>query len=153
MGRLLALKERVWLFNVAAITVVEYLFFYICTKNTSVILAFGLQLVYMAVLLLLYNLPSVIFPCFEYKNKEELVKYCDREKIYDLIDGILLIVVNSIMVIPTALYMTDFMGIGRYIIVQFFAVGLIMALAGIIIGCFIKKKIRSIEYLQRIYCS
>lgn len=44
------------------------------------------------------------------------------------------------MVIPTALYMTDFMGIGRYIIVQFFAVGLIMALAGIIIGCFIKKK-------------
>lgn len=73
----------------------------------------------MAVLLLLYNLPSVIFPCFEYKNKEELVKYCDREKIYDLIDGILLIVVNSIMVIPTALYMTDFMGIGRYIIVQF----------------------------------
>lgn len=153
LGRLLALKERVWLFNVAAITVVEYLFFYICTKNTSVILAFGLQLVYMAVLLLLYNLPSVIFPYFEYKNKEELVKYCDREKLYDLIEGILLIVVNSIMVIPTALYMTDFMGIGRYIIVQFFAVGLIMALAGIIIGCFIKKKIRSIEYLQRIYCS
>lgn len=153
LGKLLDLKRGIWLVNVAAITAVEYLFFYLCTKSSYIIFAFGLQLVYMTLLLFLYNLPSVLFPYFEYKNVEELVKYCDREKVYDIIDGVLLIGVNSILVVPTALYMTDFMGMERYIFIQFIIVGAIIALAGIIIKYYIKKKIRSIEYLQRIYCS
>lgn len=153
LGKLLDFKERVWILNVASITTVEYIFFYFCTKSSYIILVWGLQLVYMALLIILYNLPSVIFPYFEYKNKEELVKYCDREKVYDIIDGIMLIGVNSVLVIPTALYMTDFMGAGRYIMVQFVAVSVVVALAGVIVKFFVKKKIRSIEYLQRIYCS
>lgn len=153
LGKLLDLKERIWMINVAVITVVEYIFFYFCTKNSYIIFAFGLQLVYMASVLILYNLPSVIFPYFDYKNKEELVKYCDREKVYDAIDGILLIGVNSVLVIPTALYMTDYIGIGRYVMLQFIIVGVTMAIAGAIAKIFIKKKIRSIEYLQKIYCS
>lgn len=153
LGKLLELKKRIWMTNVAGITAVEYIFFYFCTKSIYIFFAGGLQLVYMALLMILYNLPSVMFPYFEYKNKEELVKYCDREKVYDIIDGILLIGVNSVLVIPTALYMTDFMGAGRYIMVQFVAVSVVVALAGVIVKFFLKKKIRSIEYLQRIYSS
>lgn len=153
LGKLLDLKGKIWLVNIAFITVVEYLYFYLCTKSSYIIFAFGLQFIYMALLLVLYNLPSVLFPYFEYKNVEELVKYCDREKAYDIIDGVLLIGVNSILVIPTALYMTDFMGIDRYIFVQFLIVGAIIALVRVIIKYYIRKKIRSIEYVQRIYCS
>ena len=145
------LKERIWILNVLIITVVEYKFLHICSGSSYMLSAALLQVFYMITLIWLYNIPSIIFPYFEYKNYEELIKYADREKIYDIIDGVMILVVNSLFVIPTAIYMTDYISFNQYMLIQFGVVAAVNIIARAIVKFIISRKIRTKKYKQKIF--
>lgn len=150
-GKLMELKERIWILNVLIITVVEYKFLHICSGSSYMLSAALLQVFYMITLIWLYNIPSIIFPYFEYKNYEELIKYADREKIYDIIDGVMILVVNSLFVIPTAIYMTDYISFNQYMLIQFGVVAAVNIIARAIVKFIISRKIRTKKYKQKIF--
>lgn len=149
--KLLDNKEMIWRGNIAAISIMEYLGLYICSGNAYIFLAGVLQIIYMSALFQVYNIPAVLFPHFEYKNSEELVKYLDREKVYDVIDGIMMLGVNVILAIPTALFMTDEFGIRKYLLIQFLLGAVVLIAFRYGIRFYIKTVISKDEFVQKIY--
>lgn len=151
LKKLMGLKEKIWILNVMSITIIEYVYMYICSDSKYVLLIALFQLVYMIMLVWLYNIPSIVFPYYEYKNYAELIKYADREKIYDVIDGLMILLINTVFVIPTAIFMTDYIDLSQYIFIQFILVAIVIMIAKAMVQYIIYRKIGATKYIHKMF--
>ena len=63
----------------------------------------------------------------------------------------MILVVNSLFVIPTAIYMTDYISFNQYMLIQFGVVAAVNIIARAIVKFIISRKIRTKKYKQKIF--
>lgn len=149
--KLYCIKRKIWIMNITIISLIEYLYFSLCIWNIHILISGLLQILYLSVLFSIYNIPGILFPYFDYKNPEELSAYIDRKNIYDYINAVTILVINTICVLPTALYMADDMNVKNYYITQFILTPIIIIIIGIIVNYYIKNTVTKLSYINKIY--
>lgn len=110
------------------------------------------QFSFMCTIYSLFSLPSIIFPHFERSNIEELDKYLDRQQFKEMIGFFVFVVGIPLLVIPTALYLTDYIvNVRNYILIQFIGVTLLLILINYVLILYIKFRVNSKEFFNLIF--
>lgn len=136
-----------------SVSVVEYGLMYLCIRRWELILYCFIQSIYCIFMFFAFSVPSLIFPYYEYSNINELLEYADRKKINEAIEPILILGVNSIMAVPVAMYISEFITYETFMMTQFLVMPVILVILMITMLVFISKFIESKEYLNKIYRS
>ncbi len=144
-------KLKIWTINMTCVSLCEYALLYICLRRWELTLFCVIQIVYCIFLFFILSIPGIMFPYYGYSNISELEEYADRKKVSEIIEPILVIGLNSLIVIPVAMYISEHIGYETYVIVQFIVIPILMYITmGIMIGG-INKIIDGKEYLDKIY--
>lgn len=110
------------------------------------------QFSFMCTIYSLFSLPSIIFPHFERSNIEELDKYLDRQQFKEMIGFFVFVVCIPLLVIPTALYLTDYIvNVRNYILIQFIGVTSLLILINYVLILYIKFRVNSKEFFNLIF--
>lgn len=110
------------------------------------------QFSFMCTIYSLFSLPSIIFPHFERSNIEELDKYLDRQQFKEMIGFFVFVMGIPLLVIPTALYLTDYIvNVRNYILIQFIGVTLLLILINYVLILYIKFRVNSKEFFNLIF--
>lgn len=110
------------------------------------------QFSFMCTIYSLFSLPSIIFPHFERSNIEELDKYLDRQQFKEMIGFFVFVMGIPLLVIPTALYLTDYIvNVRNYILIQFIGVTLLLILINYVLILYIKSRVNSKEFFNLIF--
>lgn len=77
---------------------------------------------------LLMFLPGVLRPHFNYENIEQLDDYPDKKIVADVIRFATVGLMVPLLMLPTALFLVDSIGVSSYIVIQWGMVGMILLL-------------------------
>lgn len=147
-------KRCFFLLNIFGIAIVTNFIIGIINgiSMSDLFLALMMQIVFSYTLYNLLSLPSIIFPHFEHSNIEEINGYKDREQLNDKLNFSIIVVGIPFLVLPTILYLTDYINkLLIYRVFQFILIWILLMILNLITDTFIKKKVNSIEFIYSVF--
>lgn len=144
-------KYIIWIINMMSMSAIEYLLIFLCIRRVEILPFFILQSAYCSLLFFVLSIPGVWLPYYNYSNISELSEYVDRKKVNETIEPILLLGVNSLIVMPVALFMCDFISYKLFSVIQFVVIPVFLCVVAFVMYNEMRRVISGKEYLDKIY--
>lgn len=154
--KLFKYKRIILLINIMAISIVSNIVIGMSNRLPIILIIklVVIQVIFAYTIFNILSIPSIIFPYFQYSNIEELNDYVDKKEFKNTITFSTFIVGIPILVLPTALYLTDYIrSTSIYSLMQFYIVSLILVVINRLINRFIIKKVNDPKYFYKIFDS
>lgn len=144
-------KEKIWMKSIVVVTVFQYILFILMTNKIEYAIFLPLQFAYMLMTYYMFTIPSIIVPHYEVENESELLMCADRQKLYSMIEFAFVCGINIAMELPSILFITDYISLNNFYLMQFGIVILAIIMVSCVIRAVVIKQLKSEKYIRLIY--
>ncbi|WP_238903276.1 hypothetical protein [Clostridium sp. YIM B02506] len=153
LWRVLNRKIKLFLCIMIPIIFIGDLLMYILTK-ISIVALFLIFMGHVMVIILsshLYYLPSVIAPHFNFTNIQELNRYKDKELISNNINAFVKLFLNTLILAPLILFVTNNIGTNQFFIIQGATIILVCIIGTFALRVILRKFLKNSKMLNSLF--